>query len=155
MSTPTLPPLGITTAYENASTKLEQQRDAIDKLDTKAAAMIGLLGVIIAGYIVGAKTDGERWFGGIALALTIGLLSYGFAIRGYANAPEPAVFARYAEQSKEELEALFLGAILTAIDWNERRVHWKVRAINAALGMLALFAVVVLLIIAMKFDPRV
>ncbi len=126
MSTPPpSPPPGITAAYENASKKLEEQRDSIDKLDTKAAAMIGLLGVVTGGYIVGAKTNAERWLGGVALALAITFLFYEFSIRKYANAPKPALFARYAGQTKEEMEALFLQAILNAITWNDRRVRWK------------------------------
>ncbi len=156
MSTPPpSPPPGITAAYENASKKLEEQRDSIDKLATKAAAMIGLLGVVTGGYIVGAKTDAERWLGGVALALAIGFLFYGFSIRNYADAPAPALFARYAGQTKEEMEALFLQAILNAISWNDRRVRWMSRAINAAIAILAIFALVILVVVAMKFDPRV
>ncbi|MDQ2745487.1 MAG: hypothetical protein M3Z66_24780, partial [Chloroflexota bacterium] len=118
MSTPSpSPPPGITAAYENASKQLEEQRDRIDTLDTKAAAMIGLLGVITGGYIVGAKTNAERWLGGVALAVAITFLFYGFSIRKYANAPEPVLFARFAGQTKEEMEALFLQAILNAISW--------------------------------------
>ncbi len=149
------PPPGITTVYENASKNLDQQRDMIDKLDTKAAAMIGLLGVVIGGYIVGARTDLERWLGGAALVMAVLCLLYGFSIRGYANAPEPELFARYAGQPKEELEALFLGAVLHAYEWNTRRVQWKVRAINAALAVLTAFALVLIIVVALKLDPRV
>ncbi len=87
--------------------------------------MLGLLGVVVGGYIVGAKTDPERWIGGIVLVLAIACLLYGFFIRDYANAPDPALFVRFADYTPEEMQALFLGAVPNAREWNKSRVKWK------------------------------
>jgi len=146
---------GVSLAYDTAVKKLEQQRRDIDQLDTKAAAMIGLLGVVVGGYIVGAKTDFERWGGGALVLASVLCTLYAYSIRNYADAPKVRTFARYANLPPDEMQDVFLGAVLDAIDWNAPRVRWKGWAINASFALLTILAISIAVIVAWKLDPRV
>lgn len=133
-------PAGVGLAYDNAAAKLQRQRADIDGLDTKAAAILGLVAIALGAYAQFASHPVSTRVGGVLLGAAALASFFAIRIRDYADAPPARTFATYAGHQPDRMKELFLPALLDAIDANKRAMDGKRRALNLALTLLAFLA---------------
>jgi len=139
-------PIGISLAYEVASQKLSAQLDQIDKLDSKAGAVVGALAAGIGLFLVAGFSVVARALIGTGLALGIVLAGQAFLVGKYRDAPNAETFATFAGYSPDRMKQIFLPNLLEALRENAVKLSRKGRYLNGSLA--AITGLALLLVIA-------
>lgn len=138
MSDQNLPP-GTSHAYRLGVRTLDRQYNRVDSLDTKAAVVMGVNGVL-AGFILRSPLPiPPIWLAavaGVSLLASLAFALFSFSTGKYASAPAfDAVLAR-VEASDDWLQWRFLPNIENAIQTNHDKLEQKARFLAWSIGWL-------------------
>jgi hypothetical protein len=135
-------PDSIDFAYQVAADKLAAQLDTGDKIDSKLGVVIGAVVAIAALYATTAKTS----IAALVLLVPAAAAARGYSSRDWANPPNPAGLAKYANLGKQKMQEQSLSIILAALARNDDAVKAKAGWFNWSLW-LSLAAVVALILL--------
>lgn len=145
---------GTELAYDHAIATQRVNLDDLRALDGKVATMIALLGGAVAAYVVGARTDPERWVGGIFLAAAVATALLAYRIKDYQDAPRPDTFAEYTGYSPAVMKQQFLQAALEAWRANRDQLAIKGRLINVTFYLVGALAALAIAVRLFNLDAR-
>jgi hypothetical protein len=126
-----------------------QQLHSIEALDSKAATLIGLGGVLL-GLVFSASIAVEHWNGVLTVGVSLlaagiaGLLLLLFARRYRFDPNIVSLRANYLDQPEDRTLEAAIVSIEGALVWNAEVLKWKVRLLNTFAGI----AVAAILLIA-------
>jgi len=140
-------PVGIGFVYDECSTKLSEQLQLIETLDTKISIIIGFASGIIV-IILTSETFFQRFLSGFLslpekTLLILGVVFWvvslvsafvAFLTRKYATAPNPGELVRWANEKKERIQVSFIGNIIEAYEFNRSQIDKKVRWLKGAIA---------------------
>jgi hypothetical protein len=135
-------------AYQVAVEKLASQLDTGDKVDAKLGVVIGAVVALAALYGATTKTA----IAALVLLAPAAAAAKGYSSRDWANPPDPARLAQYANLGKQEMQEQALAVILKALQTNDDAVRDKARWFNISLWV-SLIAVVALILLTV-FLPK-
>lgn len=145
MATPRIP-AGATFAFDVGIAQLESQFKRIDALDTKAAVVLGVDGVL-AGLLL--SRQGGQALPGIIATVVFTALAWSFFLglaafwtQRYKAAPAPKAVASMMMRGEDWLKWRFLGNVLLAHEINSSKLEWKVTFLKLSMIGLALDVVV-------------
>ncbi len=127
-------------ARERQTAQLAQ----IDGLDTKAATLLGFVGVVLA-LLLGRSDLGTRWQLLVAaLLLAIAVLALGYALwpRSFRVNPNLRSIAGWVVRGDPDPNILVTASIQRALDFNAGRITQKIRGLQAACGLVAIAVII-------------
>ena len=133
----------------------------IDGFDTKAAALLGFCGVVLA-LLFGSGTVLGHWnaaFTVASLAFSTAAVAAGFALfpRSFKYNPSVAALNRWGSKYRPATTALLISrSIQAAMTYNKTRVRHKLRGLQMAAGLIivGVLALAVGLIISPHGTPH-
>jgi hypothetical protein len=123
------------------------QLQAIDSLDTKAANLIGFVGVVLGlaftADIAAEASNVGLTVGAALLAVAAILLGVGLLPRGYRFNPNIAALREaLLDAPTETTSVLVIDSIVSALNWNNDLLRWKVRFVRYGVSLAVLGVVV-------------
>lgn len=138
-------------AYELINSRIERQRDQIDKLDNKAAAVLTwgglLLGVVVTVLATGFANHRENWLILVRLVVLL-LMMYFYAriawsfrsayrIRKFHLTPKPTPLLKWRDVPEEETMRAVTDQMAKNFDDNEPLVDKKADCIEQMIAFLS------------------
>ncbi len=150
MSDVTQTALAADIARERQTAQLTQ----IDGLDTKAATLLGFVGVVLA--LILDKSDlAARWqllVAALLLALAVLALGYVLWPRSFRVNPNLRSIAGWVSRGDPDPNILVTASIQRALDFNGGRITQKIRGLQAACGLVATAVIILAIGVASHRD---
>ena len=131
-------------AYEVAREELARALERVNRADTKAGILVGVLAAAIGAFLVLQLSLLARLFIGIPLTTSTLLVGASLLITRVADAPSPEVVARVIDAAPAEIKTALLPSLIEAYEWTSRQAARKERYLSWAIGVTGVGAIVAL-----------
>lgn len=133
-------------AYEVARDQLARALERVDRADTKAGILVGVLVAAVGAFLVLHLTLVARVvIGGPLMCSTI-LVTTALLTTRVTDAPDPAAVAHVIDAAPAEIKSALIPALVDAYEWTIRQATRKERYLKWALVVTLVGAIVALAI---------
>ena len=152
------PPVGISHVYARLQERLTQQRDTVDRIDSKAAVLIGFLSVFLAGVasiskdVYGIEHSRLGVIALVAASILFGLKA--LWARRWQSPPNPRDVIRQELYSREDAEAENTAGAYASVLINQALLDNKRWWFDASLILLAASVLLFVLSVAFKIGGQ-
>jgi hypothetical protein len=152
------PPVGISHVYARLQERLTQQRDTVDRIDSKAAVLIGFLSVFLAGVasiskdVYGIEHSRLGVIALLAASILFGLKA--LWARRWQSPPNPRDVIRQELYSREDAEAENTAGAYASVLINQALLDNKRWWFDASLILLAVSVLLFVLSVAFKIGGQ-